>query len=264
MFNEAEKYLERGFCPIPLRYRGKEPAIRWREYTQRKPTVDELRELFGNGARNIGNICGLVSGVAVLDVDDKEKARELYRQLPKTPAMVETGKGVHFYYSIDEPIAPRVRIGGIQVDIRGEASYVVMPPSIHPSGKQYEWIYDDWNELPPFPREKIEEIIPTCTTPECQAKRKRITDGEAYIANIRAIAGEGGHNSTFRAACKLRDAGYDELEALGALIRWNQTNTDPLWTVEELTHKVRDAFKKGEGSGRLIQRLGNWVCKDST
>lgn len=65
--------------------------------------------------------------------------------------------------------------------------------------------------------------------------------GPAYIAHIRAISGQGGHNATFRAACKLRDSGLGEAEALAALVEWNETNAQPKWTVKELLHKVDDA-----------------------
>ena len=70
-----------------------------------------------------------------------------------------------------------------------------------------------------------------------------IRDGHAYIAQIQAISGQRGHMQTFRAACKLRDAGMRPDEALDALRTWNTTNAKPPWTAQELSHKVRDAFK---------------------
>jgi len=72
--------------------------------------------------------------------------------------------------------------------------------------------------------------------------RKRIHDGAAYIAKIRAVSGNGGHNVTFRAACCLRDAGMDEAEALLTMLQWNKTNAEPRWSDLELLHKVRDAM----------------------
>jgi hypothetical protein len=56
------------------------------------------------------------------------------------------------------------------------------------------------------------------------------------------VAGEGGHNATYRAACKLRDAGLAEVEALAILSDWNETNASPPWSAVELEHKIRSAY----------------------
>lgn len=65
----------------------------------------------------------------------------------------------------------------------------------------------------------------------------------AYIRRIEAIAGSGGHNATFRAACKLRDSGLTATEAFQALVLWNETNASPPWSTKELAHKVDDAYR---------------------
>jgi hypothetical protein len=63
-----------------------------------------------------------------------------------------------------------------------------------------------------------------------------------YLQKITAVAGEGGHNQTFRAACKLRDAGLTADEALVILSDWNETNAEPPWSATELTHKIASAY----------------------
>ena len=69
-----------------------------------------------------------------------------------------------------------------------------------------------------------------------------IRNGLAYIRQIRAIAGQGGHNATFRAACKLRDSGLTADEAMKALLLWNETNASPVWSAKELAHKYGVSF----------------------
>ncbi len=71
-----------------------------------------------------------------------------------------------------------------------------------------------------------------------------IRNPKSYCATITAVSGQGGHNQTFRVACKLRDAGLSEAEALAAMIEWNASNADPPWQLKELTHKVTEAYKK--------------------
>jgi len=144
----AKKYLEQGLSVIPLKYKDKAPLIPWKEYQERKPTIEEIEKWFGdNKPKNIGIVCGKVSGnLVVLDFDNKEELskfivelpRGVYEKIEKT-MRVETGKGYHIYLRLPENMnirtIPRVKDG---VDIKGEGGYVVAPPSIHPSGKTYQ------------------------------------------------------------------------------------------------------------------------------
>ena len=53
--------------------------------------------------------------------------------------LAKTGKGYHIYLRVDSD--KPVKIGKMaKVDIKGEGGYVVAPPSLHPSGKRYEFI----------------------------------------------------------------------------------------------------------------------------
>jgi putative DNA primase/helicase len=95
---------------------------------------------------NIGIATGARSHILVLDIDgdaglasltDLVAAHEL---LPATPRVL-TGKGWHLWFRWDEgdpriPSRVGVRPG---LDVRGEGGYVVAPPSVHVSGKVYEW-----------------------------------------------------------------------------------------------------------------------------
>ena len=45
---------------------GKVPVIAWREYQERLPTEDELREWFGGEPMNPAVVTGAVSGVVVI------------------------------------------------------------------------------------------------------------------------------------------------------------------------------------------------------
>jgi len=59
-----------------------------------------------------------------------------------------------------------------------------------------------------------------------------------------AISKQGGHDTTFRAACVLvLGFGLNELEAMDVLGDWNQT-CQPPWNQRELLHKIQDANKQ--------------------
>jgi hypothetical protein len=58
-----------------------------------------------------------------------------------------------------------------------------------------------------------------------------------------AISGQGGHNQTFRVACRLYNGwGLSEAETLRWLQRYNERCV-PAWSLAELRHKASDAVK---------------------
>jgi putative DNA primase/helicase len=114
---------------------------------------------------NIGICTGPESGLVVLDVDGAD-ARAcltgligLHSKLPETPRVL-TGRvntdgkrnGCHYYFRA--PGGPAVKSGtavlGKGLDIRAQGGYVVAPPSIHSTGRLYQWLTPgaDLAELP--------------------------------------------------------------------------------------------------------------------
>jgi hypothetical protein len=67
----AIKFSQIGFSQLPITH-GKRPAIcSWKEYQDRYPTGEELREWHGSGSHGIGLIHGAISGNSeVIDIDD--------------------------------------------------------------------------------------------------------------------------------------------------------------------------------------------------
>jgi len=247
MFEDARFYRDLGFSELPLY--GKLPAIlEWKHLTKRRPTEEELVLWFRKTRHNIGIICGRISRIAVLDADSQELAERLLRELPETPMMTKTAKGLHFFYRLKDGqhVPPRVRVNRMMLDVRGEASYVVAAPSIHPdTGKPYERLGSwDLKSVPFFSPSWVETAAPNPAV-----SPRTVRNPLSYIKTIRALQGSGGSNATFRVACILRDAGFSEAEALAAMIEWNHTNAEPKWTVKELLHKVQDAFSKPPAKG---------------
>ena len=117
---------------------------------------------------NIGIATGAVSGFFVLDVDNKDgkdgeaSLRELEAKHGLLPTTIEviTGEGRHAWFRIGEHGAIRNSAGTIApgLDIRGDGGYVIAPPSIHPSGKRYEWSVDSNDEFAEAP-EWLHELI---------------------------------------------------------------------------------------------------------
>lgn len=80
------------------------------------------------------------SGYVVLDVDGQtglDGLAEAGYEIPMTPTAT-TGKGWHYWFKTETDLPPRANMLP-KVDLRGPASYVVAPPSLHVTGRQYRW-----------------------------------------------------------------------------------------------------------------------------
>jgi predicted XRE-type DNA-binding protein len=159
---EALKLAQLGWSLIPLRPHSKEPLVPWKALQKRKLTEPELTELFErNPLANVGIITGKVSQLLVLDADAPDVVKHL--SIPETP-IAETARGRHYYFHL--PNAHIRSVAGIAdgLDIRAEGGYVVSPPSLHPTGKRYNWVIpprgvDQYGALPAPPPKWLMEMI---------------------------------------------------------------------------------------------------------
>jgi putative DNA primase/helicase len=102
---------------------------------------------------NIGIRTGQVSGLFVLDVDAKNSGLETIRQLeqrfgalPATSKVRTGGGGLHYFFQYPGNEVRSVAGLWPGIDIRANGGYVVAPPSLHKSGKEYEFIKEITNE----------------------------------------------------------------------------------------------------------------------
>lgn len=138
----------------------------------------------------------------------REEAEHWYRTMPRTPAMVRTTSGVHFWHRLKDgdSVKSCVRIAGVMRDVRAEPSYSMAPPSLHPSGKHCEWVHQNC-QLIVVPEFGLGWIEAECSE-ICKQVRDTFTpEGEmarrvrAYQQTVEpASTGAGRHNLAFYAA----------------------------------------------------------------
>ena len=128
-----------GLYVFPCRAKGKEPftAHGWQDATTDPDIIRAWWKRWPDA--NIGVACG-PSGIVVIDIDSDEAVKVVKKiGLPHGPH-VRTSKGWHVYYAADPERPLQSRVGFLPgVDIRALGGYVIAPPSVHPSGKRYEW-----------------------------------------------------------------------------------------------------------------------------
>jgi hypothetical protein len=113
---------------------------------------------------NVGVVTGAISKILVVDVDDLDAEAELKKleaQYSALPATVEsvTARGRHLFFRWpDRAVRNSASKLAPGVDIRGDGGYVVVPPSLHPSGKRYAWSVDSANALADVPGWLLDKI----------------------------------------------------------------------------------------------------------
>jgi hypothetical protein len=135
----------RGWAVFPLKPRAKEPLVAgaYKAATAELEQVEAWWRQWPDA--NIGLATGERSGVWVLDIDGPEgfasfDALELeHGEVPDTQ-WASTGKGSHLFWQCPAGHDPGRRIGVRPgLDLIGGSGYLVLPPSIHPNGREYVW-----------------------------------------------------------------------------------------------------------------------------
>jgi len=242
-------YKRLGFSIIPLKHKAKEPVIKWSEFESRKATEEELKQWFSKEDANVGIVCGSVSGnLAVLDFESREAFIQFFEKTPEEMAdstlVVKTARGYHLYLKTDKPISS-FKIPELQLDVKAEGSYVVAPPSIHPSGSRYEFIGDPW---------KLEHILSVDDLEDW------IWDRAAELGVFRYGSEEdppcirlllNGVNEGMRNESAIRLASYwlqfrklEPREVFNRLLEWNSRNSPPM-NEKELKNCLESVRKHG-------------------
>lgn len=115
---------------------------------------------------NVAIATGAASGLIVLDVDPRHGGDKSLRRLedqygswPKTPRARSGGSGEHIYFrhpGRDFTIRNLQGLGGLPgLDLKGDGGYIIADPSLHVSGRRYQWKrsrHPDLYSLAPAPR----------------------------------------------------------------------------------------------------------------
>ena len=131
---------------------------------------------------NIGVVTGVVSGVAVLDIDPRSggdrSLRSLvdrYGMVPVTPEVQTGGGGTHLWFRSGAELPSVTLAPG--VELKSEGGMVVAPPSRHASGGTYRWRPGGEPDVlaPASLPSWISELTATPTTPDVEPVDHEVT-----------------------------------------------------------------------------------------
>jgi len=238
----ALAYLARGWSVVPAAERGKRPIVRWQTFEERHPTEPQVRRWFDRWpAANVAVVTGAISGIVVLDVDPRHGGEESLTQLalrnaglPETVEAATGGGGRHIYFK-HPGFEVRNRAGLLPgLDLRGDGGVIIVPPSIHPSGKPYRWrkgfapdeialaSLPDWLLLPRFGGSSQSHSL--------SYWRKLVREGVSEGRRNATVASFTGH---------LLWHGVDPDVALELMLAWNRVYCRPPLEDEEVIRTVR-------------------------
>ena len=246
----ALSYLARGWSVIPITPRGKRPLVRWQAFQERLPKRAEIAKWFERWPdANLGIVTGAISRLVALDVDPRHGGTESLARLerdngplPHTVRVVTGGGGRHVYFRAFER-CPRNRVAlAPGIDLRGEGGLVVAPPSLHPSGRPYEWVgghQPHMTSLAPMPLWLITlaEGAPAHPGHPLTHWRHVVQTGVPEGQRNTTIASLAGH---------LLWHGVDPEVSLELLLCWNQVRCRPPLTDEEVARTVESIRRTHE------------------
>jgi putative DNA primase/helicase len=278
----AMRYVEKhSWHVFALQPREKVPATAhgWKDAVV---DVDAVRAMWGERECNVGLACGPLSGVFVLDVDATPPKsggiagpaalailEERNGALPPTLRVSTGGDGWHLYFRWPKgrPLRnrARIKIDGQQtgLDVRAEGGYVVLPPSIHPSGGTYRWdkerteLHDapawllDLLDPPKVEAPKLQATLPMSQSDLDTYGRKALKNA---VERIHASAEGDRHGAIFREAAGMGElvagGSLDAAVAESALVAAGIAIGKPRAEVERT---VRDGMKQGSTQPRTPQ-----------
>ncbi len=234
----AETLMKHGLHPIPLT--GKKPAVKgFGAGTQRASGSTVKKWVTQFASKNVGILCGKHSGIVVLDFDGvgaRERALAL-----ATPMVIGTPSGgahAWFRYKAEPNTTFRALGLGFDGDLKAEGSYVVVPPSVGPNGRAYNFLKGGWEslqDLPPIPAEFQSSI-------------------SAKASKVRAPVQKGSRNTTLFSRLLVDAHHCDDLDALLDCARTHNESFVPSLSDAEVLHTAESVWGYQEAGRNFHSR----------
>jgi hypothetical protein len=212
------------------------------------------------GLSNWGLATGPGSGVWVLDADGAlglQTLAELQAQhgaLHGTPTVGTGGGGKHFYFAWSEGVKSRVRFAP-GLDTRGEGGYVLVPPSLHASGKRYEWLtphVQPLAEAPPWLLALVRERVNAEALASGGGLTLTVREGTQDLTNSPGVS-KGTRNAILCQSAGVHLARGESLEQVEAkALAWAAT-CNPPYPEGDTIKTVRALWKKHQVTAGVIR-----------
>jgi predicted transcriptional regulator len=149
----AVRMAAHGLNVFPTLY-GEKGGTPWRFMQYTKLNIEDLPEIFKDPC-NIAVMTGATSGnLCVIDAETDQKFNWFVQQFEQhgIPVVAQRsgkpGGGGHLFVRCAEGEIANWRSPYGDWEIRGNRNYVLVAPSLHPTGTTYEWTHGDYKHIP--------------------------------------------------------------------------------------------------------------------
>lgn len=239
---------ELGFKIIPVQQRNKIPLVKnWPKAATNDPaTIKQWASSYPNC--NWGIATGKRSGIFVVDIDPKNGGDKTWRNLvkqhgePLTVTVLTGSKGLHFYFKLPQDFDVGSTAGalGQGIDTRGEGGQVIIPPSIHANGNQYQWVEG---------RSPMDVKVATAPDWILTALREYAASGLTALGGV--IPEGTKNNNVYHHSLLLARQGATQEFVLNIMKEWCKENRVEGIDDAELEATVVSAFKKAEADKKI-------------
>ena len=260
----ALAYAKIGFRVFPVQPRDKIPLGKAAPHGCLDATTDaaKIKAWWTEHPQaNVGIACG--SGLLVVDIDPATGGDESldmleleHGKLPLTPTVLTGGGGTHRYFAFTGKVKNKVALEP-GIDIRSEGAYVVAPPSVHPSGRRWEWEASsriDEMDMAPAPEWLVGRLLEPTGAQRSQANGPTIdrVDADGVLAGV--PAGER-HAALFRYAAHLRSQNVVTKAEAEILVAQAAANCKPPYTDEDPLVMVADVWNRYPAGSSFVREL---------
>ncbi len=268
--------------PQPI---GKKGGFPWKALQFNRLERDHarygLQPVFA-GNTNLAIMCGRTSGnLFVIDCESPAALRYHMQQLHQRQIplwVVRTARGGHIYLRAAEGEVHNVVPGILaNAEIKGQMGYVLAPPSVHPTGAIYHWLYQEGDNIPVVSVTDIDwlrdqmgdpvqlqvtishEYTPGLWKEPRQPQGSLSRTTQDYLQNGHALPEGCRNNRLFAATCDLAGNGYSEQDSLRTLLPIARNSGLP---EREIQSTIASAYSKPRTPSRNVQTPGdindNW------
>ena len=230
---------------FPLHTRSKIPAVKsWDDYICTHAEASRFTD-YGVALGSFG----------VADSDDEQSEAFALAELPETPFIVRTARGVHRYYRLLDPErTPNfIHRGTMTMEFRNAGQYVVGPGSTHKTGTVYT--ADDWSwkvtDVPFFP---VDEFVWDTRDAGERGSTANSANSTYQLPN-KIYAGER-HDQMFRIMRSLRMRGISKAAAIRATLLENQHHCEPPLPEGVVRRFLNRTYEHSDRKGFIPRRPG--------
>jgi hypothetical protein len=243
------------FCSCPdgpnCQTPGKHPKfaqISWSRQFEGRPTK-LLDYFFQNPFDNVG--MWLPEGLMALDFDDPQAEAEIFPDSSPDTLTCSTPRGSHLYFNSHRDFRTSSSLLKAKLDVRSPGSWIMLPPSVHETGRKYKW---DGLAVP--------LDIPTSLVELSQSAKRRGKDAQKppdhdsitpfilpetiyhpdHAPKGDDLCGIGRNNHLFRYGRSMRSRGKRQVEIRDALQEANRERCIPPINFEEMEQLVKNVW----------------------